>query len=259
MFEITSAIVTNFVDILLVAFFTYNIYKLLRHTRATPVLIGLGILLAISILSRIFHLETLNWLFESVSGYILIAVIVILQPELRRVFYKLGQTKWYRFFFQIRDVPVEEIIQALLQFSEEKTGALVVLVNRIGLRHLSEAGIQLQARVSRELLVAAFYGENPLHDGAVLVEGSIILSAGTYLPLSSSTQLRKTHGARHRAALGISEESDALALVVSEEKGYISACYLGVMKEKLDVIKLKSLLSAFNNNKLNEEWDKLFG
>jgi diadenylate cyclase len=251
-------IIKNLIDILLVAFFTYQVYKLLRHTRATPVLIGMVILFTVSLISRLVQLETVTWLFESVSSYILIAVIVILQPELRRIFYRLGQTKWYRMLFQTQEIPVDEILQASLQMAEEKTGALMILVNRIGLRHISEAGIVLQARVSRELLLSIFYMENPLHDGAVLIEGGQILSAATYLPLSNSSKLKKTHGARHRAGLGISEDSDALALVVSEEKGKVNVCYMGDIQEALDPIKLKSLLTAFNNDRLSEEWNTLF-
>ncbi len=248
----------NFIDILLVSFFIYQTYKLLRHTRATPVLIGMGILLIISFVARLLQLETVTWLFESVSSYILIAVIVILQPELRRMFYRLGQTRWYRMLFQTQEIPIEEIMQACQQLAADKTGALIVLVNRIGLRHISEGGIFLQAKLTRELLLSIFFGKNPLHDGAVIIEGGQVVSAATYLPLSSSSQLKKTHGARHRAGLGISEESDALSLVVSEEKGKISACYLGDLQENLDPVKLKSLLTSFNADRLDDEWETLF-
>ncbi|MES0488586.1 MAG: diadenylate cyclase CdaA [Leptospirales bacterium] len=258
MVESYTVLFRNAIDILLVAFITYQIIRLLRHTRATPVFIGLALLLTVSVISRILQLETVNWIFESISGYILIAMIVILQPELRRIFYTIGQTRWYRLLFQTREVPVDEIYQAGMQLSEVKTGALFVLVNKIGLKHISEGGIAIDAKLTKELLVSIFYGQNPLHDGAIIIEGNQILSAATYLPLSNSDQLKKTHGARHRAGLGISEESDCLALVVSEEKGWITACYLGEMKEKVDHVKLKSLLMAFNSDRLSEEWNTLF-
>ena len=251
-------LIKNIFDILLVSIFTYQAYRLLRHSRATPVLIGMAILFTISLISRLLQLETITWLFESVSSYILITVIVILQPELRRMFYQIGQARWYRLLFQAQEVPVDEILQASHQMAEEKTGALLVLVNQIGLRHISEGGIILQSKVTRELLLSIFFGKNPLHDGAVIIEGGQIISAATYLPLSSSTALKKTHGARHRAGLGISEESDALSIIVSEEKGKISLCYMGDLQENIDTIKLKSLLTAFNNDRLDEEWKNFF-
>lgn len=254
-----TSYIRNLIDIFLVALFIYYIYKLIRHTRATPVIIGMAILFVVSLFSRLLGLETVTWIFEGFSAYVLIAIIVILQPELRRLFYRLGETRLYRLLFQTRNIPIDEIFQASLQMMEEKTGALMVIVNHIGLRHLSEGGIALQANLSRELLLSIFYGENPLHDGAVLIEGQQIISAATYLPLSSSSRLKKTHGARHRAGLGISEESDALSLVVSEEKKQISLCYMGEIRENVDPIKLKSLLTAFNNDKLTEEWQSIFG
>ncbi|MDH4199276.1 MAG: diadenylate cyclase CdaA [Spirochaetia bacterium] len=259
MFESPLALARDAVDIFLVALFIYYIYKLIRHTRATPVIIGMTILFIVSVFSRLLKLETVTWIFEGFSAYVLIAIIVILQPELRRLFYRLGETRIYRLLFQTRNVPIEEILQACQQMQEEKTGAILVIVNHIGLRHLAEGGIQIQAALSKELLISIFYGENPLHDGAVLIEGQQIISAATYLPLSSSSQLRKTHGSRHRAALGVSEDSDAFCIVVSEQNKKISVCYMGEIKEGIDSVRLKSLLSSFNSDKLTEEWQSQFG
>ena len=207
MLDNTTEIIRNLIDILLVAYISYHIIRLLRHTRATPVLLGMAILLGLSLVSRLVQLDTLNWIFESVSSYLLIAVIVILQPELRRIFYRLGQTRWYRLLFQTREVPIDEIHSACLQLAEEKTGSLLILINKIGLKHITEGGISLQSKISKELLISIFYGKNPLHDGAVIIEGNLVISAATYLPLSSSNKIKKTQGARHRAGLGISEES----------------------------------------------------
>jgi len=257
--DFPASVVRNIIDIFLVFIFIYYIYKLIRHTRATPVIMGMTILFVISIVSKFLKLETVTWIFEGFSAYVLIAIIVILQPELRRLFYRLGETRLYRLLFQTRNVPIEEILQACQQMMEDKTGALMVIVNHIGLRHLAEGGIPLQANLTRELLISIFYGENPLHDGAVIIEGSQVISAATYLPLSTSNQLKKTHGARHRAGLGISEESDALSIVVSEEKKKISLCYMGEIRENVDPVKLKSLLTAFNNDRLNNEWQSQFG
>ncbi|MDH5717792.1 MAG: diadenylate cyclase CdaA [Spirochaetia bacterium] len=249
----------NIIDISLVAFLIYHIYRLLSHSRALPVLIGLSVLIIVSTISKWVELETLSWLFELLSAYLIIAIIVILQPELRRAFYRLGHVNWNKMFYSPQNIPIEEITQACLQLAEEKTGALLVIVGKAGIKQTTESGILMQAKISKELLISIFYGDNPLHDGAVIIEEGNVVSAGTYLPLSSSSsQLKKTHGARHRAGLGITEESDVLAIVVSEEKGEISVCFQGQIRENIDAIVLKSVLSSFSANRLNEEFKTIF-
>lgn len=257
--EFVNPYLTIFIDIILVAFLIYQGYRILSRSRAVPVLFGFTIFLAFFWVSQRLHLDTLSWIFENVSTYLIIAVIVVLQPELRRIFYRMGEGRLFKgLFANITTVPVEDISQALMQLATEKTGAIIILVNKVGLNPLIEGGIQLHANLSRELLLSIFYDKNPLHDGAVVIEGRSILAAATYLPLSSSPQLKRTHGARHRAGLGIAEESDALSLIVSEEKGKISVAYLGELKENIDGVVLKSILVAFNNNKLAEEWGIVF-
>lgn len=249
---------TNFrtyLDILLVAFLLYQLYRLIASSRAIPILVGLLLFLLMSPLSRFLQLETLSFIFDIISNFLIIAVIVTLQPELRRMFYRLGQASWIRNFMTGYQIPVEEIFSAVEQMAKNKTGALLVLVNKMGFEHKAESGILLQARLSRELLLSIFYEHNPLHDGAVIIEGSMVVSAASYLPLSSSTKLKKTHGARHRAALGITEESDAFSIVVSESTGLISCCFLGDFVEGVELNMLKALLSAFNQDRLTEEWE----
>ncbi len=241
-------------DIVIVAFFLYQIYRLIARSRALPVIWGLVIVLLLIPLANILQLRTLNWIFDIVADFIVIAVIVSLQPELRRMFYRLGQMNWYRAMVPVQAVPTDEIHQAVTLLMQEKTGALIVLVNRIGLRQIMESGIMLRAQVSRELISSVFYGKNPLHDGALLIEGNMALAAACYLPMSSSSQLKKTHGARHRAGLGISEESDAFVIVVSEENAEISVAFQGELIEKLEPQDLKRLLTIFNSNKLEAEW-----
>ena len=210
---------SSILDILIIAILIYYAYQWLKDTRAVPVVIGLMILTGISILARLFQLETLEWLFDALSAYMIIAIIVTLQPEMRRIFYRIGKIGWLNYFFQARrNININPIIKAVSQMKKEKIGALIILLNQIDLNQLKEGGIELDAKISKELLVSIFYGENPLHDGAILIENDKILYVATYLPMSTSPQLKKTHGARHRAALGIAEESDALAIIVSEEK-----------------------------------------
>lgn len=245
-------------DIFLVALILFQVYKLIRKTRAMRVLLGITFLVIFYFAARLLQLQTIVWLFDAFSASVLIAIIVILQPELRRLAYQFGDTTWYRKFMVTRAVPVEEIVMALYQMAEEKIGALIILVNKTSIREHVDGGIVIDGKVSAELLTSIFYDKNPLHDGAVIIEGGVISIAAGYLPLSNSTQLKKTHGARHRAGLGISEESDALVLIASEEKGKVAVAFQGVLKENIDATKLRTLLMEFNNSRLSEGWDTIF-
>ena len=249
---------SDILDILIVAGILYYIYVLLRRTRGVPVLIGLGILLGIALIAQISNLETLGWLFEMLSNYFVIAILIILQPEMRRLFYRVGEGSWFRNFYTAPKVNTEEIVQAVSHLFGEKTGALIVIINKIDLEQVLEGGVAIHAKLSKELLLSIFYKKNPLHDGAICISGDMIVSAATYLPLSNSNQLKKTHGARHRAGLGISEDSDALAIIVSEEKNRISAAFSGHLVENIELNTLRSLLLAFNDNILKEKWNFIF-
>jgi diadenylate cyclase len=244
-------------DIVLVALVVYYGYRLVRQSRAVPILGGVALFLVLTFVSHRSQLETLSWLFDSISGYFVIGILVVLQPELRRLFYQIGQARWYRTFIQVQQIPVDEITAACKQMSDIKCGALMAIVNKVGLKQYSESGVQVGARISRELLAAIFYGKNPLHDGAVVIEGQNILAAACYLPMSTSREVKRSYGARHRAALGLSEDSDGLIIVVSETTGKISLALLGEMKENIDQARLRKILIAFNQNNLVEEWRTL--
>ncbi|MBS0617037.1 MAG: TIGR00159 family protein [Spirochaetes bacterium] len=247
----------NLLDIFLVTLVVYYGYRLVRQSRAVPILGGAALFLALTFVSHRAQLETLSWLFDAMSAYFVIGLLVVLQPELRRLFYQIGQARWYRTLVQVQQVPVDEITTACKQFSDTKTGALIALVHKVGLRQYSEAGVQIQGRMSREILAAIFYGKNPLHDGAVIIEGQNILAAACYLPLSASAAVKRSYGARHRAAMGLSEDSDALTIVVSETNGKISLAFLGEMKEGVDQARLRKILVAFNENDLVSAWREL--
>ncbi|MBV6493065.1 MAG: Cyclic di-AMP synthase CdaA [Turneriella sp.] len=244
-------------DILLVTLVVYYGYRLIRQSRAVPILGGVALFLALSVLSHRVQLETLSWLFDSISAYFVIAIILVLQPELRRLFYQIGQARWYRTFIRVQQIPVDEIGGAVKQMSDAKCGALIVLVNKVGLKQFAESGVQIAGSVSKELLVSIFYGKNPLHDGAVIIEGGLVNAAACYLPMSTSREVKRAHGARHRAALGLAEDSDALIIVVSETNGKVSLAFLGGMKENIDQARLRKILIAFNQNTLVEEWRAL--
>ncbi len=244
-------------DILIVTFVAYYFYRLLRHTRAVPVLIGLSILFIFAWSARILDLETITWLFEVFSSYFIIGILITLQPEMRRFFYRIGEAGWIRQFYNASKVNTEEIILAVNSMCEDGLGALIVILNKTGLEQMIELGVSLKAQLSKELLTTIFYGKSPLHDGAVIVKGEEIISASTYLPLSNSSQIKRSHGARHRAGLGISEESDALVIIVSEEKKRISIAFAGTLEENTDIETLRFLLDAFNHNTLNEKWTSI--
>ena len=241
-------------DILLVALVIYYGYRLIRQSRALPILGGIALFLALTFLSHRGQLETLSWLFDAISGYFVIAILVALQPELRRLFYQIGQARWYRSLMQVQQVPVDEILTAVKSMADVKCGALIVIMNKVNLKQYSESGVQMNARISRELLTSIFFGKNPLHDGAVIIDGQMILSAACYLPMSTTAEIKRSYGARHRAALGLSEDSDALIIVVSETNGKINVTYLGEMRENVDSNQLRRYLAAFNQNRLIDEW-----
>ncbi|GAB4430927.1 MAG: diadenylate cyclase CdaA [Turneriella sp.] len=247
----------DLLDILLVTLVVYYGYRLVRQSRAVPILGGVAIFLALTFISHRAQLETLSWLFDSISAYFVIGILVVLQPELRRLFYQIGQARWYRTLIQVQQVPVDEIVSACKQISESKFGALIAIVNKVGLRQYTESGVQIAGRVSRELLNAIFFGKNPLHDGAVIIEGQNVVAAACYLPMSTSNEIKRSYGARHRAALGLSEDSDALVIVVSETNGKIALAFLGEVKENIDQARLRKILIAFNQNQLSEEWKTL--
>lgn len=247
----------DLLDILLVTLVIYYGYRLVRQSRAIPILGGVAIFLILTFISHRAQLETLSWLFDSISAYFVIGILVVLQPELRRLFYQIGQARWYRTLIQVQQVPVDEIASAVRQLSENKFGALIAIVNKVGLKQYSESGVQISGRVTRELLNSIFFGKNPLHDGAVIIEGQNIVAAACYLPMSTSNDIKRSYGARHRAALGLSEDSDALVIVVSETNGRIALAFLGEIKENIDQARLRKLLIAFNQNRLTEAWKTL--
>lgn len=258
MFELLLQSTKEILDVLLVTTLVYQVYKLLKNTRAMPVVLGTVLLLVVSFLANFLGLDTISWLFGVLSNYIIIGVLIILAPELRRLISQLGQGRWIKELFPVAQLPIDSVLSAIGSLKEDKVGSLIVISGRVGLKQLTENAIQLNAKISTELLVSIFFKQNPLHDGAAIIAGDLILSAATYLPMSSASQLKRTHGARHRAGLGISEESDALALITSEESGKVTLCFLGELKENIDMIALKSALNAYNSQRLKDEWDNIF-
>jgi diadenylate cyclase len=213
-------------DILVVAFLIYELILIVRGTRAAHILAGILTLIVIYNLSLWLRLDLLHSILSYAMPYMAVAVIILFQSEIRRTLARIGRTRLFGRGFRRREI-IEEILLALNKLSNEKTGALIVLERDIGLRTFIESGVRLEAHISRDLLLCIFRKDAALHDGAVIVQKDRISAAACFLPLSMNPALSTKLGTRHRAAIGITEETDCLAIVVSEENGRISVAAFG--------------------------------
>lgn len=237
--------VRDYIDILVVAFLLYRLLLLLRGTRGAQMTLGLLFLAGFYALTKYYHLHTLDWLFTNLFTYVVFGIIVLYQNEIRRGLAGIGRTSW---FGRQRRGPgkegFEEIILAATTLASKKIGALIVVERDIGLMNYAESGIALDAIPTYDLLVTIFSPNTPLHDGAVIVQRNRIIAAGCFLPLTLDPHLSKELGTRHRAAIGITEETDAVAIIISEETGIISAAIEGKISRNLDGAALRDLLNA---------------
>jgi diadenylate cyclase len=207
-------------------------------------LIGLAIILLTSFIARALNLQSLSWIMGNLQTIWAIAFVIIFQPELRRILIYLGQSRFVRrFLSESKSKTIEAVIEASRELVRRKWGGLFVLVREVGLKPIKERATPINAEVSASLLVSIFNPGSPLHDGAVLIQNDIIEAAGCILPLSDSPDLDPQMGTRHRAALGISEESDAVVVVVSEETQKIAVAYQGMLYRNVDEDSLRALLS----------------
>ena len=213
-------------DVLLVAIVIYRIFTLFRGTRAMQMLAGVAVLVAASIVARQLELHTLGWLLDTLWSFWVVVLVVLFQPELRRALTSLGHAAALRALFGSRGVDtlrvVDEIASVAGSLAERRIGALIVIERGTGLRQYAELGVALDALVSADLLMSVFLPYSPLHDGAAFIRDDRVVAAGCFLPLSRNSQLARQLGTRHRAALGVTEETDAVGVVVSEETGKLS-------------------------------------
>jgi diadenylate cyclase len=226
------------IDILVVAVVLYRVFVMFKETRAVQMLLGLGGLMVASFVARRFELFSTSWLLENFWSFWVLALIVLFQPELRRALAQLGQSRLFQGMTLVareqQSHLLDDIVKAADALAGRRIGALIVLERNTGLRNYAELGVPLDALASADLLVSLFLPYSPLHDGAVFIRGDRVAAAGCFLPLSRNTQLGRTIGTRHRAALGLAEETDAVVLVVSEETGRISLAVGGHMESPLD-------------------------
>jgi len=237
------------IDIMIVSIVVYEVLKLIRGTHAVQMAMGIATLVGLFYLSRGFQLETLNWLIRNVVGYVVFAAIVLMQGDIRRALVHLGRAPVIRMFRRF-DRPVtdddtlEEIVVAATTMAAKKTGALIVVERSIGLRNYIESGIPLDAHMTYDLLVSIFQQTSPLHDGAVIVQGDRVAAAACFLPLTVNPRLSRELGSRHRAAIGVTEENDAVAITVSEETGTISLVMNGAIERNIEPDQLRLRLAS---------------
>lgn len=236
--------VTSIVDVVLVAILIYQFLVLVRGTRAAPMLLGVAVLALAFYLARLGELSTLNWLLSTLLPYVVFALIVVFQAEIRHALANVGsRVSLMRSSSSVADV-YDDIVLAANLFSQNQTGALIVIEREIGLRTYIESGVALDARLSYDLLATIFRPSAPLHDGAVIVQRDRIAAAACFLPLSMNPVLSTQLGTRHRAAIGITEETDAVAVIISEETGIISLAVGGNIERELTVERLRERLSS---------------
>ncbi|MGG3467372.1 diadenylate cyclase CdaA [Neobacillus pocheonensis] len=248
----------SIVDILLVWYVIYKLINIIRGTKAVQLLKGIFVILLVKVVSDFFGLATLSWMMQQVITYGFLAIIIIFQPELRRALEQLGRGKFFSRSSSPDDDDQEKAVQAIIKatdyMAKRRIGALISIERETGMGDYIETGIQLNSMISSELLINIFIPNTPLHDGAVIIQRNNVAAAACYLPLSESPFISKELGTRHRAALGISEVTDSLTVVVSEETGSISLTKNGELHRDLKAEEFKELLTneLFLTNKTKQ-------
>jgi diadenylate cyclase len=237
--------IRDVIQIALVATALYYVLRLLARTRAIQVLAGLVVLALVYFASRFLNLDLIRYILERLFQYGAIAALIVFQPELRSALARLGQNRMIRLFNRMegRDV-AEELVEAVDRLARSKVGAIIAVERDMGLGEYAETGTRVEAKVGADLLVTLFAPYGPLHDGAVLIQGDTIIAAGVILPLTQYPVADKTLGTRHRAALGLSEETDALVIVVSEETSQISLALRGRLERNVTTERVRQALAG---------------
>ena len=232
------------VDILLVYYLCYRILLIIKGTRAFQMLLGIGLIVLALIASQSLEFYTLDWLIHSFWSQIVIASVVLFQPEIRRALAQMGERRLFKVLSPVESSKfIEEIVKASVSMANKRIGALLVLERETDLSTIVEMGTTLDAKVSKEILTSIFLPYSPIHDGATIIRNGRIGAAGCFLPLTLSSNIAKSLGTRHRAAVGLTEETDAVVVVVSEETGEISMVMNGVIESNLDAAKLRKRIS----------------
>ena len=260
--HIPSINIPDIVEILIITFLVYNIMVWIKNTRAWSLLRGVIVILAFIVLAYLFNMTTILWIVKNVFSIAVIAIIVVLQPELRKALEELGRKNLFSSFIKLEshgadglfsDRTIKEITKACVEMGKVRTGALIVVRQKDDLSEYKQTGIDVDGIVTSQLLINIFEKNTPLHDGAVIIEGDRVASATCYLPLSDNMRLSKELGTRHRAAVGMSDVNDSMTVIVSEETGLISVAYNGVLSRGLNAEELESHLTTIQNKPVDEE------
>ena len=244
----------DIVDILVVAYIIYRVILLIRGTRAVQMAAGLALITMVYFAARWLQLYTLHWILGTILSSLFLLIVIIFQDDIRRALTQMGQTPFIRMRIKTFHT-LEEVAKAASNLSETRTGALIVMERRVGLKDHIDSGVILDAEVSKQLLVSIFNKNSPLHDGAVIIQKGKLAVAGCVLPLSTSPYIEKELGTRHRAAIGITEQTDAVAVVISEETGAISVAMNGKLTRNIDSGTLRRILhNAFSIEDNHRPW-----
>jgi len=241
--------VLDLIDIGLVAFFLYRLFLLVRGTQAVQLMFGVLLLALIGLLANLLDLRLLSWIFRNAAPAVLIGIIVLFQPEIRRALDQFGRIGFIgrplaHYNLQIFNRMIDEVIRATTKLTQRFTGALIVFEKETGLENYANSGIRINGELTAEFLEAIFFPNSPLHDGAVIVRGNQILAAGCVLPLAEEGTVRERMGTRHRAGLGLSMQTDAVVLILSEELGQIAVAHEGKLLRNLDPDRLRQVLTS---------------
>ncbi len=241
--------ILDLIDIGLVAFFLYRLFLLVRGTQAVQLMFGVLLLALIGLLANLLDLHLLSWIFRNAAPAVLIGIIVLFQPEIRRALDQFGRIGFIgrplaHYNLQIFNRLIDEVIRATTKLTQRFTGALIVFEKETGLENYANSGIRINGELTAEFLEAIFFPNSPLHDGAVIVRGNQILAAGCVLPLAEEGTVRERMGTRHRAGLGLSMQTDAVVLILSEELGQIAVAHEGKLLRNLDPDRLRQVLTS---------------
>jgi diadenylate cyclase len=234
----------DILDILLVTTILYRILLIIKGTKAAQMLIGIGVLFAALLFSKYLGLYTIDWIIQSLWAQIVLAVIILFQPEIRKTLAQMGEARFLPSFASAEGMrSIEEVVRASIALASRQIGALIVIEKETSLNDFIEMGTQLDAKVTHELLLSIFHPTSPIHDGAVIIRGNRVVAAGCFLPLTLSIDISKAFGTRHRAGIGLTEETDSVVIIVSEETGSITTAIGNKIKKNVDMGTLRDFLT----------------
>jgi len=244
----------DIVDILIVAYLLYRILLMIKGTRTAQMMLGLFVIAGGYYIAQRFELYVISWSIRNLLGYLVLTILVIFHPELRRMLAQVGQNTFFRHFYGIeKSQVIDEVVRSTEWVSSRRIGALIVIERSIGLKMFVDSGVNIDGEVSKELLSSIFISGAPLHDGAVIIKDNRLVAAACFLPLTLSSDISKELGTRHRAAIGITEETDAVVVIVSEETGSVSIAVGGEITRHLTSPELKRALKSFLQSKAQRQ------